>query len=84
MLYLRDLTFLDEGCQNYVDGDKEINYWKMQNLGKLIERITHSQNVKYSFPKVEIIHSYLNGLSPLDTEAVIELKSKKLRDSTEL
>jgi hypothetical protein len=31
---MRDLTFLDEGCTNYTEGDdKELNYWKMQNLG---------------------------------------------------
>lgn len=78
VLYLRDLTFLDEGCKDFEDGD--LNYWKMQNLGKLLERISHSQHTKYNFPRNEAVALYLTGLVPLDTDEVIELKSKKLRD----
>lgn len=59
--YLTDLTFIDEGNQDYiVDGTTQlINYKKFQMISELIQRIQRFQRIGYTFTLDHELKKYL-------------------------
>jgi len=68
-VFLTDLTFIEEGNQDYLtveDGRGDIiNFEKLRKVATVIEQIIIYQQKPYHFEKVDVIFEYFNNLTYL-------------------
>eukprot|EP01125_Pyxidicula_operculata_P014727 TRINITY_DN493_c0_g1_i1.p1 TRINITY_DN493_c0_g1~~TRINITY_DN493_c0_g1_i1.p1 ORF type:complete len:870 (-),score=159.75 TRINITY_DN493_c0_g1_i1:161-2770(-) len=57
-LFLSDLTFIDEGNENFLK-DKHVNMYKLRLIGKAIATMMRFQSIGYNFKQVKPIQNYL-------------------------
>jgi len=87
-LFLRDLTFIEDGNSSYVVAENEINFLKMRMLAKVFKSIDSYQQCKYIFTPVPQIQHYLleriNVISDVDTLYQLSYSCEPTRDSVKL
>jgi len=70
-MILKDLTFIDEGNQTFIDPKatpKYLNLSKIIMTGQIIARIQYLQNTSYPFPPTRYIQKYFNSVKTLESE----------------
>jgi hypothetical protein len=59
-LYLRDLTFIEDGNSNFIADESEVNFLKMRMLAKIFKSISeYQQHGYYNFTPVPQLRQYL-------------------------
>eukprot|EP00029_Vermamoeba_vermiformis_P008300 TRINITY_DN383_c0_g2_i1.p1 TRINITY_DN383_c0_g2~~TRINITY_DN383_c0_g2_i1.p1 ORF type:complete len:815 (+),score=196.28 TRINITY_DN383_c0_g2_i1:83-2527(+) len=69
-IYLRDLTYFEEGGNNAQIDPSLINFKKNKNVYSVIQIIQRGQMTPYPFKKNEKVYNYLKVLNGLDTEGL--------------
>lgn len=64
--HLSDLLFLEESLPRHIEGNKLINFAKMEKTAQFIQTLELSQQIPYHFVEIPIIRSYIKNYSPLD------------------
>ena len=71
-VYLQDLTFIEDGNPDYVDGDL-INFYKRSLVRKTITQLETFQQQAYNFIKVPILRAYLENLPQMDDDSMYKM-----------
>jgi hypothetical protein len=58
-VYLRDLTFIEDGNPDFVEDDQFLNFEKMRMLNGVLSSIAKYQSVQYNFEPVPSIQEYI-------------------------
>jgi hypothetical protein len=69
-IYLRDLTYFEEGGNNAQIDPSLINFKKNKNVYSVIQIIQRNQMTPYPFKKNEKVYNYLKTLNGLDSEGL--------------
>lgn len=64
--HLSDLLFLEESLPRHIEGNKLINFAKMEKTAQFIQTLELSQQIPYHFVQIPLIRSYIKEYSPLD------------------
>jgi len=87
-LFLRDLTFIEDGNSNHMVAQTEINFLKMRMLAKVFKSITHYQQAaSYIFTPVPQLQQYLlQGIVVMNEADLYKLshQCEHSRESTKL
>jgi hypothetical protein len=61
-VFLRDLTFIEDGNPDFVEDDSLMNFEKMRMISNVLSTISKYQKVPYNFEPVPVIQDYIiNG-----------------------
>lgn len=61
-VFLRDLTFIEDGNPDFVEDDSLMNFEKMRMISNVLSTIAKYQKVPYNFEPVPVIQDYIiNG-----------------------
>ena len=72
-LYLKDLTFIEEGNRSF-SGEGAVNYYKMRLLANVIVEIQHAQRATFDLHRdISILEFLSNGLHVLDEDRIWNL-----------
>lgn len=69
-IYLRDLTYFEEGGNSAQIDPSLINFKKNKNVYSVIQIIQKNQLTPYPFKKNEKVYNYLRTLNGLDSEGL--------------
>lgn len=58
-VFLRDLTFIEDGNPDFVEDDQFMNFEKMRMLNGVLAAISRYQSMPYGFEPVPIIQEYI-------------------------
>eukprot|EP00026_Physarum_polycephalum_P004383 Phypoly_transcript_04401.p1 GENE.Phypoly_transcript_04401~~Phypoly_transcript_04401.p1 ORF type:complete len:543 (+),score=73.34 Phypoly_transcript_04401:306-1934(+) len=58
-VFLRDLTFIEDGNPDFVEDDQFLNFEKMRMLNSVLSSIAKYQSVPYNFEPVPCIQEYI-------------------------
>jgi hypothetical protein len=58
-VFLRDLTFIEDGNPDYVEDDQFMNFEKMRMLSGVLSTIAKYQRVPYNFEPVPVVQEYI-------------------------
>jgi son of sevenless-like protein len=86
-LFLRDLTFIEDGNSNHMVVESEINFHKMRMLAKVFKSITHYQQAaSYIFTPVLQLQKYLEGVLVMNETELYKMsyQCEPTRESTKL
>jgi hypothetical protein len=87
-LFLRDLTFIEDGNSNHMGVETEINFLKMRLLSKVFKSVTHYQQAaSYMFTPVPQLQQYLlEGVTVLNETELYKMsyQCEPARESTKL
>ena len=74
-VFLRDLTFIEIGNPNYLDGDcKMVNYDKFRMLAAVLEDLRKYQQISYEFEPIPDVQSVLRtSMITLDEDELYRL-----------
>lgn len=64
--HLSDLLFLEESLPRHIEGNKLINFAKMEKTAQFIQTLELSQQIPYHFVEIPLIRSYIKNYTPLD------------------
>ena len=64
--HLSDLLFLEESLPLHIEGNKLINFAKMEKTSQFIQTLELSQQIPYHFIEIPIIRSYIKNYVVLD------------------
>jgi len=79
-VHLRDLTFIEDGNEDTVDG--LINFGKMHMLGAVFDEIHRLQTTRYHFKEIKAINRYLTqGIYVLRTDKDLYKRSNSCEPS---
>lgn len=74
-LYLTDLTFIEDGAQDYTDGGL-VNFDKRRLLASVIKEIQQYQQVPYCLSEVPVIKEYLHHVEGICKLILSDLLSR--------
>lgn len=60
-IYLRDMTFIDEGNPDYVQGDL-INFEKLSLISAVLREVEAYQKVRYDIQPIPVLQNYFKNL----------------------
>jgi len=70
-MYLRDLTFIEEGNQDFIMGNL-INFTKRNRVATVIREVQQYQHTPYALQEVPEIKNYLLGVNGVDDKVAYE------------
>jgi hypothetical protein len=68
---LIDLTFIDEGNPDYIDG--KLNFAKQELVAKILSSIDKYQSIRYQIAPNQPLYAYLNDLPLLGADDLHQL-----------
>jgi len=81
-ILLRDLTFIEDGNQNWHDKEAGlINCSKVELLGRVFTQVNERQHISYPLTYVSIIQEYIKNLFYLDDLRILDAQSKVIEPS---
>jgi son of sevenless len=63
-MYLKDLTFIEDGNQDYITNNNLINFNKKIQLSNILLKIKEYQNTNYNFEAIDYIQKYFGSMKP--------------------
>lgn len=76
-MYLTDLTFIEEGNQNFLQPSGAINFFKRQKLSEVIAEIQIYQNEPYNLEPVKFIQDFLLNAECLPEEQCYKMSLRR-------
>ncbi|KAJ3443426.1 ras guanine nucleotide exchange factor i-related [Anaeramoeba flamelloides] len=73
-IYLTDLTFIEEGNKDYVNG--LVNFYKTHLISKVIQDVQKFQQKRYNFMPVIQISKFLTNFPKMSQDTIYELSMK--------
>jgi hypothetical protein len=73
-ILFRDLLFIEEGNEEFLDQSKNIlNFEKIMLYGKVFDTVHHSQSTPYPFKHISVLKKYISHLFNLTEDEILKV-----------